>query len=180
MTVRGGWFLNNVDKILSGIGRLFHSRITLVPSYKGFIAGIEIKVRPCGYRRIWPLRWWWPYWRGSNLELCLTFTSKRNSNISYKIIEPSGLEWGHGKISLEVGKGKSAIVSYPSSKILGIGEHEYTLSVSVNNKEQNEQSAIVASFTVFDQDRFVVGILIPAILGGLITFILMKIFGCPT
>jgi len=56
-----------------------------MPSYKNVVlAGMRVHTRPTGIRRVPPIRWWWPYWLGCDVELRIDVDGPLQKETTYE------------------------------------------------------------------------------------------------
>ena len=146
--------------------------LAFMPSYGCFDhQGIAIKVRPTGYRKIWPFRWWWPYFQGSRFEVELAITTGHEVAISPTLHteeRESQISWE----STTSPPGEHVTpIEYPGSQILPPGHAQLQLLVSSTygaGRRTTDSPVHGARFTVVDTDALVAHWLVPSVGGAIL------------
>ena len=137
-----------------------------MPSYRSAqYPEIAVKVRPTGYRRLWPIRWWWPYFQGSSVTLHVTFESKRTLTFDAWVNHGDSEDMARN-LAIPVGKSSQAI-RYPQERILPSSPCEiaFTLrSAGTEERDQLRHGMTAAQFRAWDMDEMVMGRVVPTML----------------
>ena len=140
-----------------------------MPAYRSHDYGpFTINVRPTGWRRLWIVRWWFPYFTGSNFKLKVDIDTKVDLNVNAKFV--SELEeydtWlMHFPTNISADNSRSFIVQYPREKILPNGASKALINVNWANGDKRKSYQLVAcKFIAWDPDEFMFRRLVPFVI----------------
>lgn len=163
------------DLLFGGAKRLARKAGSFMPSYRNAVVPSvgQVRVKPIGYRRVWGIKWWWPYFQGSSFGLDVEVTSRTPYRFGAQLRSDRGDKYDLCETQA-YGPGRRTIpLRYPSTAILPSGQSK---AIMVFITEDSGGGAHVdefigARFDAWDQDQAITGRLLPFILGVIITLV---------
>ena len=140
--------------------------LSCMPSYRSADNPLAcVTVRPQGYRRLWPFRWWWPYFQGSAVKLVVTVEATREVRLRAAIRSEGEVELTTQSWLTVLPERWWHVVRYPEERILPAGLSRMTVTLHDPNTG-NRQTFVIARFRALEADSLIIDWTVPALIGA--------------